>query len=435
VPSSEGTQQQLAQTEAISTPIIPPWKYHPVPDKDTEPEPHSEFDYKSDQSPEGLKLIGARVRGKMHKHQGTNCDDWFEFSTCGQWTVIAVADGAGSKKFSRIGAKVSCERAVKSLENSLNFYQLKEQAREEDLKINLNQDQNWMFIGEDFKFVQESLYKAFTDAYKEVEKESNKLKNYRYYNKIAGKTLDIKDLSATLLIAVHTKIKVENSNSSYDFVLTCQVGDGMLAAISHENTLQLLGKPDVGEHGGQTDFLTSKSKLETPKLVQKTFPFIGNLKALMIMTDGVADDYFPNAPGMLELYGDLVLNKVINIPEIDSQEIEKQLQNTNFKNPDEVQKNQDKFQDEIDRILLPNSHEPKTVSIRSIAKYAEQLGKSIEEVMASPGLLNAGILTQQMCPEREKMPSEEKLKIWLDSYYRRGSFDDRTLVVLYQEEN
>jgi hypothetical protein len=434
VTSFNQTQQQDSKSEAISTPIIPPWQYHPVPGKDTEPEPHSEFDYKSDQSPEGLKLIGARVRGKMHKHQGTNCDDWFEFSTCGQWTIIAVADGAGSKKFSRIGAKVSCKTAVKSLENSLNSYQFQEQAREEDLKINLNQDQNWMFIGEDFKFVQESLYKAFTDAYKEVEKESNKLKNYPPYN-IAGKELDIKDLSATLLIAVHTKIKVENSNSSYDFVLTCQVGDGMLAALSHENNLQLLGKPDIGEHGGQTDFLTSKSKLSHPNLVQKTFAFAGNLKALMIMTDGVADDYFPNDPGMLELYGDLILNKVINIPNIDSQEIERQLQDTSFKTQDEVRRNQSKFQDEIERILLPDADEHKTVSIRSIAKYAEQLGKSIKEVVASPGLLNAGILAQEMSPECEEMPSEEKLKIWLDSYYRRGSFDDRTLVVLYREEN
>ncbi|MEL0591937.1 MAG: protein phosphatase 2C domain-containing protein [Planktothrix rubescens PR222] len=432
VPSSEGTQQQLAQTEAISTPIIPPWQYHPVPYQ--EPEPHSEFDYKSDQSPEGLKLIGARVRGKMHKHQGTNCDDWFEFSTCGQWTIIAVADGAGSKKFSRIGAKVSCETAVKSLENSLKSYQLKEQAREDDLKINLKQDQNWMFIGEEFKSIQQYLYKSFNDAYNEVEKKANYLKNFRNCTKAVGKKeLDIKDLSATLLIAVHTKIKVENS--SYDFVLTCQVGDGILAAISQENTLQLLGKPDIGEHGGQTDFLTSKSKLSHPNLVQKTFAFLGNLKALMIMTDGVADDYFPNDPGMLELYGDLVLNQVINIPNIDSQEIEKQPQSTNFKKPHEVQKNQDKFQDEIKRILARDSKEPKRVSIRSIAKYAEQLGKSIEEVLASPDLLNAGILTHQMCPECEPMKSEEKLKIWLDSYYRRGSFDDRTLVVLYREEN
>ncbi len=431
---SNEVTRNVDSLETIPNPVIPPWQYHPIPDKDTEPEPHLEFDYKSDQSPEGLKLIGARVRGKMHKHQGTNCDDWFEFSTCGQWTVIAVSDGAGSKKFSRIGAKVSCKKAVESLKNSLNSCQIQERDRKEDLNINLELDQNWMFIGKDFKSVQEYLYKAFNDAYNEVEKKANYLKNFRDYTKAVGKKeLDIKDLSATLLIAVHTKIKVENS--SYDFVLTCQVGDGILAAISQENTLQLLGKPDIGEHGGQTDFLTSKSKLSTPNLVQKTFAFAGNLKALMIMTDGVADDYFPNDPGMLELYGDLILNKVINIPNIDSQEIERQLQDTSFKTQDEVRRNQSKFQDEIERILRPDPDEHKTVSIRSIAKYAEQLGKSIKEVVASPGLLNAGILAQERSPECEEMPSEEKLKIWLDSYYRRGSFDDRTLVVLYREEN
>jgi hypothetical protein len=31
------------------------------------------------------------------------------------------------------------------------------------------------------------------------------------------------------------------------------------------------------------------------------------------------------------------------------------------------------------------------------------------------------------------MSPAEKLLIWLDSYYQKGSFDDRTLVVLYQE--
>ncbi|MEI2419640.1 protein phosphatase 2C domain-containing protein, partial [Arthrospira platensis SPKY2] len=170
-------------------------------------------------------------------------------------------------------------------------------------------------------------------------------------------------------------------------------------------------------------------------LVQKTFPFIGNLKALMIMTDGVSDDYFPNDPCMLDLYGDLILNRVINIPNVDAEEIEKELQKTRLKTPDDVIDNHKKFQDELERILDEESKEPKKVSICSIANYAKQLGKDIKVVLESPGLLNAGLLQNQMCQECKEMKSEEKLKIWLDSYYRRGSFDDRTLVVLYREEH
>ncbi|MDF2212443.1 PP2C family serine/threonine-protein phosphatase [Arthrospira platensis NCB002] len=317
------TEGKIAQPESTSTPITPPWEYHRVPD---EPKPHDEFySQKSDQSPEGLKLIGARVRGKMHKHQGTNCDDWFKFDTVGKWTIIAVSDGAGSKKFSRIGAKISCEAAVKSLKEFLESFSLCETAKT-DLENDFDRDSEWLFKGDKAKELQKSLYTALSKAYQRVEEEANRLKNYSSYNKREEKKeLDIKDLSATLLLAIHTKIQVKNS-TSYDFVLTCQVGDGMLAAISHKYTLKLLGKPDIGEHGGQTDFLTSAGKLEDYNLVQKTFPFIGNLKALMIMTDGVSDDYFPNDPGMLKLYGDLILNRVIKIRNVDAKEREQELQ-------------------------------------------------------------------------------------------------------------
>ncbi|QNH57018.1 PP2C family serine/threonine-protein phosphatase [Limnospira indica] len=429
--------EYILESESTSNPITPPWQYHPVPDQEKEGKPHDEFYSKSHQSPpEGLKLIGTRVRGKMHKHQGTNCDDWFEFDTVDKWTIIAVSDGAGSKKFSRIGAKISCQAAVKSLKKSLESFSLCEPPQTA-LEKDFDRDDKWMFKGDKARELQQHLYTALSDAYQKVEEKANKLKNYPSYNKsIGGKKLelDIKDLSATLLLAIHTKIHVNNS-TSYDFVLTCQVGDGMLAAISHKYTLKLLGKPDIGEHGGQTDFLTSSSKLEHSNLVQKTFPFIGDLKALMIMTDGVSDDYFPNDPCMLDLYGDLILNRVINIPNVDAEEIEKELQKTRLKTPDDVRDNHKKFQDELERILDEESKEPKKVSICSIANYAKQLGKDIKVVLESPGLLNAGLLPNQMCQECKEMTSEEKLKIWLDSYYRRGSFDDRTLVVLYREEH
>jgi hypothetical protein len=432
--SEHSSEENMVQSKSTSTPITSPWQYHPVPDRDKEPEPHDEFYSKSDQSPEGLKLIGARVRGKMHKHQGTNCDDWFQFDTIGKWTIIAVSDGAGSKKFSRIGAKISCKAAVESLKNSLHSFSLCETAKT-DLENDFSRDYNWMFKGEKARHLQETLYKALQVAQKKVKDQSNLLKNYPPYNKaLEKKELDIKDLSATLLLAIHTKIQVENS-TSYDFVLTCQVGDGMLAAISHEYNLELLGKPDIGEHGGQTDFLTSAKKLEPSNLVQKTRCFIGNLKALMIMTDGVSDDYFPNDPGMLELYGDLVLNRVINIPDVDAKKSEKKSQKINdSKSKDDVTNNQKNFQDEVERLVLPGSEEPQKVSIRSIAKYAEQ-SHNIKEVLTSPDLLSSGTLRHQMCQECEQMESDEKLKIWLDSYYRRGSFDDRTLVVLYREED
>lgn len=429
-PSSEG-KQIASSPQPESKFVRPQWRYLPLPED--QPDKHEEFDFRSNRSPEGLKLIGARVRGKGHKQEGTNCDDWFEFSVTGNWTIIAVSDGAGSKKFSRVGAKASCQAAVKQLIDDLESHNLSARRTLAELANDLRRSDNWDFVGKDINLVQNALHNAMNFAYKEVEKEANKRQKYTdYYKALGNRDLDIKDISATLLLAVHTTITV--GETSYNIVLTCQVGDGMLAAISQENKLQLLGKPDTGEYGGQTEFLTSKKVLEKNNLLQKTFVFPGKLKALMLMTDGVADDYFPNDPGMLELYGDLILNQIISLSQSDNSEIEGQLKNTRLSSIDLVEKVRDKFQEEIERVLPNESPEPKTVCISSIANYASELGKSIPEVVASNALLAAGVMKEQMCEHARNMKPEEKLKIWLDSYYRRGSFDDRTLVVLYREE-
>lgn len=395
------------------TPATANWNYLPVEEV---PDKHSEFDCKSGTSPEELNIIGARVRGKAHKHQGTNCDDWFEFKTSGQWTIVAVSDGAGSKKFSRIGAKASCKAAVEYLAEKLQNYSIKEWDKKEDLLQSLTRDEKWVFSGEDIESVQNDLYQAIQEAYKDVEQAATQRK------------LEVNDLSATLLLAVHTTVQA--GEKKYSLILSCQIGDGMLAALSRENRLTLLGKPDSGEYGGQTEFLTSKNKLHRANLVQKTFVFAGDLKALMVMTDGVADDYFPSDPGILELYGDLVLNQVIPITKPQDTEIENELQNINP--PRSIQDVKDIFLLE-ERILDPDTtDEPKEVNIASVKNYATVLGKELKEVVASTALLAAGTLAGQMYQECHNMPPEEKLQLWLDSYYRRGSFDDRTLVILYR---
>lgn len=413
-------------TKKPQSPVMPQWKYVPIPED--EPDRHEEFDCQSDISPNGLKIIGARVRGKKHKHEGTNCDDWFKFAVSGNWTIIAVADGAGSKKFSRVGAKTSCEAEVAYLVKKLANHTISERETEEDLANDLKRNSDWAFPKPDIDFVQNALHEAIESAYDGLQKEADqRYKNTDYYKALGHKHIDIKDLSATLLLAVHTQISI--AGELYDFVLTCQIGDGMLAAISQEGRLSLIGQPDSGEYAGQTEFLTSKNQLERNNLVQKTSFFPGKLKALMVMTDGVADNYIPPNPGMLELYGDLVLNGVINIAKPNPEDINYCLRTTQLPSLSEVQEKQSLFQDKVERILPENTNEPKSISLYSVAKYAGELGSSVKEVVESPALLAAVNLA-----ESQNYPPEKKLEIWLDSYYQKGSFDDRTLVILYRED-
>lgn len=423
------TLEQLPsiKTWGKATPPVAQWNYLPVPNDELDK--HDESYSKFVQSSEGIKLIGARVRGKMHKHNGTNCNDWFEFAVSGNWTIIAVSDGAGSGKFSRVGAKASCKAAVKQLATELGKYKIKDRDTKEALSTDLTLDANWSFPGEDIEFVQQALHKAIQMAYDAVKKEADERREKADYCIALGsnRKLDINDLSATLLLAVHTTVKA--GKIEYSLILTCQIGDGMLAAISQEGTLKLLGKPDSG---GQIEFLTSINKLERNNLVQKTFVFPGNLKALMVMTDGVADDYFPNDPQILELYGDLVLNQVIGIRHPDDSEIKELLREIELPYLlNKVKELKPKFQSSEQVITADGIKE---VKISYVDAYAKELGVSPQNVVASSALLWAGATGEPMCDECKDKPPEEKLRIWLDSYYQRGSFDDRTLVVLYREE-
>jgi hypothetical protein len=402
------------------------WKYIGVPEG---PAKHTEFYEQAQISPEGLALIGARARGKKHKHEGTNCDDWFEFGVVEKWTIIAVSDGAGSKTFSRIGAKESCRTALRELTESLRDFVLK--ARDD--WSGEEEGKRGIFAEEDLEVVRGALHNAMQKAYDAVAAKAQDLIGDKAYSEIlGGREVVIEDLSGTLLLAVHTTVAHEGKERS--FVMTCQIGDGMLAVVDGNGGLTLMGVPDSGEFAGQTDFLTSKKKLDPGSLASRTFPFFGPLKALMVMSDGVADDYFPNDPGMLRLYADLVLNGVINLryPKgVDEHVlIDSSLAKTRLERKQGVANAQ--LASQVEAITEAGAQ---PVMIRSVETYAEQLGLPVDEVVKSTPLLKAGamrIVGQDMSVD-PKTPAEEMLRLWIDSYHVRGSFDDRTLVVLYRE--
>jgi hypothetical protein len=403
----------------VARQVAAQWKYLPVPDG---PDKHEECDCRPAVSPEGLRVIGARVRGVSHKHEGINCDDWFEVAVSDPWTVIAVSDGAGSHQFSRVGARVSCQAAVAHLAATLRGHRIKprHQWSGDTLKRN---ETSGVFAEEDLECVQKALHQAVWASSEAVEAAATARAESPEHVRLLGRKLVPSDLSATLLLAVHTTVKYKDTD--YSFVLTCQIGDGMLAVVDRRGTLQLLGRPDRGDFKGQTDFLSNKSKLDREHLWRKTLGFFGPLQALMVMTDGIADIYFPDDPGMLRLYGDLVLNQVVDIPGLGVDEIVAALAHTRLPTLDDVAKAD--FHSQMKAITANGS---RAVRMRSVASYAEKLGRPLAEVVASPALLLAGTREGQVFAERS---AEARLQSWLDAYEVPGERDDRTLVMLYRE--
>ena len=169
------------------------WNYIPVPTDLVEPVP--EYITLTKTFP-GSRITAARVRGKKHKHEGTNCDDWFEVSNYDDITFIVVSDGAGSKKFSRIGARESCRAAAGYL--AANF----KEAINNDASIR----DNLLLEVSDTKFIAscsllaEILQKASLQAFNSVEAAFYSRSSNDEYAKLLGRELRFNDLSGTLLV-------------------------------------------------------------------------------------------------------------------------------------------------------------------------------------------------------------------------------------------
>ena len=188
---------------------------------------------------------------------------------------MAVADGAGSAKYSRKGSWLACDTSVEhcksyfSDEKSLHDF--------EGYITTYNGEAN----DEYRKLLGDSIHQLIGNAafksYKAIEAEA------------VSKSVPIKNYATTLLLAVCKK---------FDFgwfVASFWVGDGAMCIYDKERKyFKLLGTPDEGEFAGQTRFLTM------PEIFRDATSFYGRLKfsieqdftALMLMTDGVSDPMF-----------------------------------------------------------------------------------------------------------------------------------------------
>ena len=256
------------------------WKDVPTPEDIEYYQPDSDHTYVKVEARDGIPqkdIVAASQRGRSHAHEGNPRDDHFRveyLEDCG-WYVMAVADGAGSAKYSRKGSWLACDTSVEhcksyfSDEKSLHDF--------EEYITTYNGEAN----DEYRKLLGDSIHQLIGNAafksYKAIEAEA------------VSKGVPIKNYATTLLLAVCKK---------FDFgwfVASFWVGDGAMCIYDKERKyFKLLGTPDEGEFAGQTRFLTM------PEIFRDATSFYGRLKfsieqdftALMLMTDGVSDPMF-----------------------------------------------------------------------------------------------------------------------------------------------
>lgn len=220
------------------------------------------------------KLIVGSKRGRSHAHEGIFRDDdfGFHFLENSGWSIVSVADGAGSAKFSRKGSSLACN-AVTDYFKSIPIEEWDVISDAILAEMQETKEENQRAIS---SFCITHLGKAAFGALSAIKVEAE------------AKGALVKDYSTTLIFALIKELDEKL------FITSFWVGDGGIGIYSEEpNTVYLLGVPDSGEFSGQTRFLTmSEIFADNAYISRIKYKIVDKSAKLILMTDGITDAKF-----------------------------------------------------------------------------------------------------------------------------------------------
>lgn len=227
-----------------------------------------------------FKIAAASRRGRSHARAGTFRDDDFHISHDGGsgWSVLIVADGAGSAKYSREGSRLAVATAGDFLREALAS---DIGSRMNDVVARWKDDpaSAEKATGTEFHYL---FHKTGIAAVQAIEAKATAAGN------------PVKDYSTTLLAALVRR------HGADTFIATFWMGDGAIAAYGPTGTLKLMGTPDSGEFAGQTRFLDRAALADNGFGKRVRIGYFANLLGILLMTDGVSDPRFETDNGLAD---------------------------------------------------------------------------------------------------------------------------------------
>ncbi|RYX81486.1 hypothetical protein EON83_23705 [bacterium] len=249
--------------------VKPVWKEIEPADQ-SDPTPHKAS---GNLQTTGWNIAAASVRGKLHAHRGSWREDSFTAehiqAESGDWTVVAVSDGAGSAPLSRVGSKAACSATLTALRAGLGT-------------LGAFSDDKEQLVSQNLPALRQVLMQAGADALGALQIEA----------KLREQPLSA--FAATLLVLV------QREWSGAWLCAALQVGDGAISLWDGEKIV-LLGEADHGQNSGETRFLTT-SGIENELASRVKFSIKPQLQGFAVMSDGVSDDFFPEDTKLAELF-------------------------------------------------------------------------------------------------------------------------------------
>lgn len=184
------------------------------------------------------EVIKSEITGTSHIKDNAPCQDVASFFVTNNNCTIVLADGAGSAKYSEIGAKLACESIISIFKND-----------------------------------SESVF-----------------------------DMDISKLRIKLIHGIRTRLGMrakKYSQSKHEFASTLlfisimneqyiagHIGDGVIGALQKDESFELISKPENGEFANTTYFTTSDNYRCHFRLYKGN---VSQYKALFLMSDGAAE--------------------------------------------------------------------------------------------------------------------------------------------------
>lgn len=189
------------------------------------------------------KLASSYVTGRGHYLNNVSCQDrTFELiksHSTGTFYGLALADGAGSCKYSDLGAEIITEKILSFIKS--NFSSLFRSNK-----------------------ISQDLLDYIDAALNNVAKEQN---------------IEVKDLSSTLLFVALKEDK---------FIIG-HIGDGVIGVLDKNNEIHVLSHPENGEFSNSTYFTTSSNY---PSRMRIKKGVIQNSIGFILMSDGTANSLY-----------------------------------------------------------------------------------------------------------------------------------------------
>ncbi len=207
----------------------------------------------------GWSLLLAARRGRLHAHRGEHREDAGTLLTFSGGWCAAVADGAGSATFSRLGSAIAAHAATHALRDALQHGHAPAASLEQALDV---------------------AARAANDA-------------MRRFAQLAGVAL--RDLRTTLLLVV----------SHAGRIGSLQVGDGAIALLDRNDRVTLPHPGDSGDFSGEvTHFLPDDGAVER-LLASRTVQANADVAGILVASDGVEDPWYPFARNAAPLLAQL----------------------------------------------------------------------------------------------------------------------------------